>query len=241
MFSHDGKSNLLLSMLSASDQNVLVSRGMVVDLALGTDLAIAGEPIAYCWFPYDSLVSVIASDGDGNEAEIGIIGADGMVNSGVLVGSRQSPMRALVQIPGSALRVDARAIRAAAAASPDCMRLMLAYNHALSVQAAFSALAYAQYSIEKRLARWTLMCADRVGENRVDLTHDALSIMLGVRRAGVTVALHNLVKKGAITTRRGGLSITDRPVLLQIAGAGYGMAEAEYQRIVVTERALPGA
>ena len=241
MLPHDGKSNLLLSMLSTSDYNAVANRGAVVDLPLGTDLAIAGGPIAFCWFPYTGLVSVIASDGDGNEAEIGIIGADGMVNSGVLVGSQQSPMRALVQIAGSALRVDARTIRTAAAASADCLRLMLAYNHALSIQTAYSALAYAQYSIEKRLARWTLMCADRVGEDRVDLTHDALSIMLGVRRAGVTVALHNLVKKGAITTRRGGLSIADRPTLLQIAGAGYGAAEAEYQRIVVAEKSSPAA
>jgi hypothetical protein len=76
------------------------------------------------------------------------------------------------------------------------------------------------------------MCGDRVGDDRIGLTHEALSIMLGVRRAGVTVALHTLSTAGIIVVGRGGFSIIDRPRLLKIAGSGYGPAETEYQRLI---------
>ena len=75
---------------------------------------------------------------------------------------------------------------------------------------------------------------DRVSDANIDLTHEALSMMLGVRRAGVTVTIQALEKRGAIMARRGGFSIIDRPALLAIAGAGYGPSEAEYRRSVAS-------
>ena len=211
----------------------LTRRGEIVILVKGTDLTRAGDLIAFCWFPLSGLASVIASDEDDHEAEVGVIGYEGMVNSGVLVGSVQSAMRVLVQLGGSALRVDAGVVVAAAAKSTQCHDLFKAFHQSLAIQAAYSALAYAQYPIIKRLARWLLMCADRVGDEHIDLTHDALSIMLGVRRAGVTVAINTLEQSGAIVGRRGALSIVDRSMLLAIAGSGYGQAEAEYRLLVV--------
>jgi CRP-like cAMP-binding protein len=224
--------NQLLSLLSIHDLDAVAHLGAVVQLPKDTDLARAGESIEYCWFPYCGLATIIASDDDGSEAEVGVIGSEGMVNGGVLMGSRQSAMRILVQISGKALRVDARTVVSAARTSHECSKLLLAYHQALAVQCAFSALAYAQYPIEKRLARWVLMCADRVGDDHVDLTHEALSLMLGVRRAGITVALNALADRGAIVTRRGGLQVVDRAALLALAGNGYGPAEAEYRRLV---------
>jgi CRP-like cAMP-binding protein len=228
----DTNTNRLLSLLSPGDYEAISVRGSVVDLAKDTDLARAGDLIEYCWFPLSGLASVIASDSDGHEAEVGVIGFEGMVNGSVLMGSRRSAMRILVQIGGTGLRVDATTVISTVQASDECSKLFAAYHQALAVQCAYSALAYAQYPIEKRLARWVLMCADRVGDDHVDLTHEALSIMLGVRRAGVTVALNALVDRGAIVTRRGGLRVVDRTALLGLAGNGYGPAEAEYQLLV---------
>ena len=164
-----------------------------------------------------------------------------MVNSGVLVGSRRSAMRVLVQIGGSALQVDIQTVLSAASKSSACLAVLTAFHQSLAVQAAYSALAYAKYPIVKRLARWVLMCADRVGDDSIDLTHDALAIMLGVRRAGVTVALHALAQKGAIVQQRGVLRIVDRSRLLAIAGAGYGPAEDEYRHLLDLSDGVPAA
>lgn len=224
--------NVLLSMLSPADYAVLADRGLVVEMILGEDLAAAGGSIDFCWFPLSGLASVIAEDSDGKQAEVGMIGYEGVVNGGAAAGNEQSTMRVLVQIAGQALRVDARSINRLAADSDPFSKLMTAFSNAFALQAAFSALAYSQYPIEQRLARWALMCGDRVGDDHFGLTHEALSIMLGVRRAGVTVALQALTTKGAITPRRGGRSIRDHAILLGIAGAGYGAAEAEYQRMI---------
>ena len=197
----------------------------------GKELARAGDPIVSCWFPFSGLISIIAADEDGHEAEVGIIGHEGMVGSGTLVGSRRSAMRVLVQIGGPALRVDARTVLSVAARSRECLTVLTAFHQSLAIQAAYSALAYARYPIIKRLARWMLMCADRVSDN-IDLTHETLAIMLGVRRAGVSVALQMLEQKGAITRQRGVLRITDRSALLVLAGAGYGAAENEYRHLL---------
>ena len=232
MLGQDKNSNLLLSLLSPADYDAATNRGAVVDMVLGTDLAAAGDPIHFCWFPLSGLASVIAEDTDGRQAEVGMIGYEGMVNGGAVIGNEQSTMRVLVQVAGKALKVDSRNVTRLAGSSLPFLKLMLAFNNAFALQAAFSALAYSQYPIPQRLARWALMCGDRVGDDHIDLTHEALSIMLGVRRAGVTVALHTLVKMGAISTRRGGQSIRDRSLLLGIAGAGYGPPETEYKRLV---------
>lgn len=101
---------------------------------------------------------MIAADPDGKEAEVGVIGREGMVNAGVVAGMQRSPMRLLVQIAGAALRVSERVIVAAAADRPSVARLLVAYNQVLAAQAAFAALAYAQYTLPQRLARWALMC-----------------------------------------------------------------------------------
>ena len=234
MLAQADTTNLLLRALSPPDYSALVDGGVGIDLVHEADLAVAGDLINHCWFPLSGLASVIAADQDGKEAGVGVIGRDGMVNSSVLVGTQRSPMRILVQIAGSAMRVKRRTVLKAAEDSDALFRLILADNHASGVQAAFSALAYAQYKLPQRLARWALMCADRVGDAHVDLTHESLSIMLGVRRAGVTVAIQALVAQKTIVSRRGGFSISDRPALMRIAGAGYGPSEAKYQRCVTT-------
>ena len=224
--------NVLLSLMADDDFEILSGRATVVDLVRGTDLAIAGEPIHYCWFPLSGLASVIAEDRDGNQAEVGVIGFEGAVNGDIAGSNEQSVMRILVQIAGNALKVEAHNVLRLAIESTAFSKLLRAYNRSLAAQAAFAALAYSRYTIEQRLARWALMCADRVGNDHIDLTHEALSIMLGVRRAGVTIALHALANRGAITIRRGGHAIRDRQLLLNIAGVGYGPAERNYMGLV---------
>ena len=228
IFQHDAK-NLLLSALNAEDYAAVTYRGEVVDLVLDRSLAVAGDPIRYCWFPLAGLASIIAEDSDGRQAEVSMIGYEGVINGDVVSRSRQNSMGILVQVAGQALQVDFRNVAGGSAA---LQSLVTAFNQTLAFQTALSALAYSQYTIPQRLARWLMMCGDRVGDDNISLTHEKLSIMLGVRRAGVTVALHDMVAKGAITLQRGRQAIRNRALLLRIAGAGYGDAEAKYQRLV---------
>lgn len=223
--------NRLLNVMSAADHALLT--GIVeVDLVHGIDLMLPGQPIVNCWFPVSGIVSIIAMTSSGHQTEVGVVGLDGLVDLATLHGGSHSPHRALVQIPGRAWRVKANVLQAAMHNSRTLNVLLLAYAQTFLVQIAGTALANAQFNIEQRLARWLLMCADRVGPTGIVLTHDALSIMLGVRRAGVTIALHHLEELGTITTRRKGIDVVDRERLLATAGDSYGTPEAEYQCLV---------
>ena len=105
------------------------------------------------------------------------------------------------------------------------------FAYVFSVQVSQTALANGRATIDERLARWLLMCHDRCDREDLPITHETLSLMLGVRRAGVTTALASLAGAGAIGARRGSIRIRDRGVLTEAAGDIYGVAEAEYRRL----------
>jgi CRP-like cAMP-binding protein len=110
--------------------------------------------------------------------------------------------------------------------------LLLRYSQAFSIQVAFTALCNGRYTIEERLSRWLLMCHDRVDGDTIPVTHDFLALMLGVRRAGVTIALQILEGDHILKATRGRIEIRDRAELLQTAGGSYGLPEAEYERLM---------
>jgi CRP-like cAMP-binding protein len=133
---------------------------------------------------------------------------------------------------GSANRIGADQLRAAFMKRPGMHRLLQLYARAFSIQVAATALANGRSNIEERLARWLLMLHDRMDGNRINLTHEFLSVMLGVRRPGVTVALHVLEGKGLIKSNRAELIILDREGLIGFAEGAYGVPEREYQRLM---------
>ncbi|WP_373622137.1 Crp/Fnr family transcriptional regulator [Methylobacterium sp. OAE515] len=137
-----------------------------------------------------------------------------------------------IQIPGAAWRIPAAALSAATEASPGLRRLLLHYVQTELVQARHTAYVNATFTLGPRLARWLLMCHDRVDGDDLPLKHEFLSVMLGVQRSGVTLALQNL-EGGGIRGRRGRVQILDREPLRQVADASYGAAEAEYARLIV--------
>jgi hypothetical protein len=113
------------------------------------------------------------------------------------------------------------------------MRLfLLRYAQSLHIQTGYTALVNARSKLEERLARWLLMCEDRSAGSKVAMTHEFLSVMLGVRRPGVTVAIQLLEGRGLIRAQRGEIVIRDRQGLILCADGGYGEAEAEYQRLI---------
>jgi CRP-like cAMP-binding protein len=133
---------------------------------------------------------------------------------------------------GEAYRIEATRLRDAVEGRPSLYLHLLRFVQAFTVQVAQTALSNGSYSLEERLARWLLMCHDRVDGDVLSTTHEFLSIMLDVRRPGVTEALHILEGAHMIRAERGLVTVLDRAKLEQVAGESYGVAEAEYARLM---------
>ena len=224
--------NHLLSRLSSDDFQLLQPNLKRVDLPLRKNLEQPNRPIDQIYFLESGFASVVA-DGSGDRSiEVGLIGREGMTGLPVLMGTDRSPHETFVQNAGEGLRISAGSLRKAMEQSRTLHRTFLLYAHAFVLQVTNTAMANGRSKIEQRLARWLLMAQDRIGEDVVSLTHELLSLMLGVRRPGVTVALKILEEAGVLRSRRGVISIIDRKGLERLADRTYGVAEAEYRRLL---------
>ncbi|MCK6453411.1 MAG: Crp/Fnr family transcriptional regulator [Alphaproteobacteria bacterium] len=192
----------------------------------------AHEPIEHVYFIELGLASINAGHGGGKQVETGLIGPEGMTGVPVVLRDDRSAFHTYAETAGRALRIEAAALREALDASPSLHTTLLRYANALMVQVAHTALANGRCTIEQRLARWLLMAADRVEGGTLTLTHELLALMLGVRRAGVTTALHELESRGLVRVQRGRVAVADRHGLEALAGGAYGPAEAVYRRLI---------
>ena len=203
-----------------------------IELPVRLQLHAAARRIDKVYFPEDGIVSIVAVTLDGKPCEVGLFGREGMSETATVMGTDHSPDEAYVQAPGiSAMKLSTKVLDEAMAFSPTLRLHLLKYVQAMVIQLSTSIAAGGQ-TIEQRLARWLLMCHDRVDDNDIPLTHEFIGMMLGVRRAGVTGAMNHLSEHRLITRRRGTIRIDDRPGLEHLAAGGYGLAEAEYQRLV---------
>jgi CRP-like cAMP-binding protein len=224
--------NRLLTAMSAADFALLAPHLTEVELKSGETLIAPETPITHSWFLEDGICSVVASTPSGHQTEVGLIGRDGIVDISAIHGADRTPLLCFIQISGQGLRLRADALRRADAASPSLHRLLMRYAQSFFVQVAHTALTNASHTIAQRLARWLLMSHDRIEASEVRLTHERLSLMLGVRRAGVTVAIQTLERAGIIAARRGSIAITDRARLETYAADSYGAPEKEYHRLL---------
>lgn len=227
----DGCKNLLLGRMAPDDFERLATAADLVPLERGEWLCQPGQRIETVFFPETGIASVTSNDGP-TKIEIGLIGRDGFVGSAALLGAEQDSSAIHVQHPGDFVRLPAGAFLSAVDDSPNLRRLLHRYVHAYKVQILSTAVANGNLTVEQRLARWLLMAHDRIDGSDLALTHDFLATMLGVRRPGVTVATHVLESHHAIRATRGKICIISREKLKAIAGKSYGLAEAEYQRMI---------
>jgi len=192
------------------------------------------RPIEYVYFLEHGVASVVAVNPDDTRIEVGVIGYEGVTGLSLILGDLRAANSTYVQLAGDGHRISAAALRSAMEASPSLHRVLLKYVLAFLVQTAQSALANGRAKLEVRLARWMLMAHDRMTTDAIPLTHEFLSIMLGVRRAGVTVALHAFERAGLVGMKRGEITVRDRAGLEKLAGSFYGMPEAELNRLLGT-------
>lgn len=191
----------------------------------------ANEPSKYAYFPESGIISVISSAGDSHRQLVGIYGHEGAGGLAAILGVPSSPSYELVEVAGRAHRLAAEDLHHAMQFLPEFRKRLLRYTHIFMVQMS-SALLASNARIEQRLARYLLMCQDRIHEPILPLTHLSLSEMLGVRRSGITEAMHVLEGNELIRTRRGFICIADRGGLETLAAGIYGQAETEYYRFM---------
>ncbi|MGH6874285.1 MAG: Crp/Fnr family transcriptional regulator [Aestuariivirgaceae bacterium] len=224
-------SNRLLNFLSPGDRAILAPHMKRVSLVTRKLLEKANQPIEHVYFPDDGVASVVGTAKTMGDYEIGMIGKEGMTGLMVVLGSNQSPLQTFVQVAGSALVIEADQLRKAMADSPTIRDLMLMYVQVFLVQISQTAIANIAALLPQRLARWLLMCEDRLTSKHIPVTHEFLAVMLGVQRSGVTIALGELQERGLIQAERGRIHVLDRKTLVKLTNGTYGVAEAEYKRL----------
>lgn len=184
-----------------------------VRLAFGEVLYPVDAPIVHVYFPCESMVSLLLPVEDHFDVEVGLVGREGMVGASLGLGIARSPVKALVQGAGSALRLSAAGFRGALARNPPLRRAVDLYIHSLLKQITQTAACNRFHVVEARLARWLLMTRDRMRSTQFRMTHEFLSHMLGVRRVGVTQAALSLQRQELIEYTRGSIKILDGPGL----------------------------
>lgn len=204
----------------------------LVELPQRQSLVDSDVPISHLHFLEMGLASVVAANADSEEIEVGHVGWEGLCGATALLGVPQTPTRTFMQIAGRAYRIPTEALKAATLADESLREHLLRYIHTMEIQLAHSALANGRYSMHERLARWLLMCHDRVEGDSLPLTHEFLSLMLGVRRSGVTNEIHILEGLGIIKATRALIRVVDRTRLEEMAGGSYGLPEREYEALI---------
>ena len=161
-----------------------------------------------------------------------MIGREGMTGLPIVLGDDRSPYATYIQLAGTGKCVAAEDLRRAIQTSVSLRDSLLKFVQAFGVQTSHTAICNVQSKLDVRLARWLLMAQDRAESDRLALTHEFLSLMLGVRRSGVTQALQGLREQGLISYGRGEIVVKDRKGMERAAGKTYGVPEAEYRRLI---------
>jgi CRP-like cAMP-binding protein len=225
--------NYILNALPEEDLERLLPDLEPVELKLGQVLYRPEEPIEYVYFPNNTMISVVAMTAEGQSAEIGIIGWEGMVGMDVLMGSDSTLNEHLVQHPNGALRINAAAVKTEFRRCGALHDLLLRFIRLMMIQIGQTALCNRLHTVDERLARWLLLCRDRAGTDKLQLTQEFLSIMLGTNRATVTMSAIALQSAGFIKYTRGHITIKDHEGLEDFSCECYKIVKKEYDRFQI--------
>jgi CRP-like cAMP-binding protein len=185
----------------------------LVSLSSGQILYEAEETIKYVYFPHQSVVSILCTMENTATVEVGLVSNEGMVGIPVILGDNIAPLTTMVEVPDSALRLNADIMKVEFDRGGALQKLLLRYVKSVYIEIAQCAACNRLHSLEERLARWLLTVSDRLQLDEFPLTQEFIAHMLGVRRAGVTVAAHTLSKAGIMSYHRGHIQILNREAL----------------------------
>lgn len=224
--------NRLLGALDVDDLDKIAEQLEVDEYASGQTLYDPHQLWRYVYFPLTCVVSIVNSVESGSTVEVGTVGNEGMAGLAVFLEGDSTPNRTLVQVPGKMARLRVEDFRKLVDSSPRLRTFLNRYTLAFLAQVSQTAACNRSHNIDERCARWLLMTHDRVPADTFSLTHEFLAFMLGVRRAGVTVAAGMLQDAALITYKRGKITIVDRERLEEAACGCYQLVRQESDKLL---------
>lgn len=224
--------NRLLAALPAEEFALVKVDLELVRLDQRQSLLEPGKHIVNVFFPETAVVSLVNQMQNGSVVEIGTTGCEGMVGLCAFLSDDTPTVRAFAQIPGIAWRMTVEALGRLARASTEFHRLLLRYTQAFLTQVSQTAACNGTHLVEERCARWLLMTHDRVTDDEFPLTQEFLAFMLGVRRAGVNVAMRSLFDAGLVRYSRGSVRIVNRAGLEEVSCECYRVVRAHNERLL---------
>ncbi|MDB5478577.1 MAG: transcriptional regulator, Crp/Fnr family, partial [Alphaproteobacteria bacterium] len=220
--SHPPFKNRILAALPNEDLQLLLPHLQQVELKKKQVLCDIGQTFDFVYFIEQGVTSFLTTMKDGASIEVGMIGYEGATPLSPLFGEQSSQHHIVTQLPGRAAKIEVRHCMAAFEKSPALRQGVLYFTNSFLNQGAQTAACIRLHSVEQRLARWLLMSGDRFQSATLPLTQEFLSIMLGVRRAGVSEAASEIQRSGLITYTHGQITICDREGLEKMACECYG-------------------
>jgi len=223
--------NRLLASLSVEEYESLLPHLEHVSFRLGQLIHAADERPTYIYFPISCVISSLYTTMAGTTAEMGLAGRDGALGIALFLGGDAMPCRAVVQIAGEAFRMKNEILKQAFARGGSFQCRLLLYTQAYITQISQTAACNRLHSLDKRLARWLLLCHDRVNSTELLMTQEFIAGMLGGRRESVTVAAGRLQDARLIHYARGRIEIVDRKGLEAAACECYRIVKQEENRL----------
>ena len=224
--------NALLHKLPPAARQQLLDHCEPFELVLSAELSVRGKPLQHAHFPIEGFLSLVIDVDSHPPLEVGMVGAEAMLGSELILGLAATPWRALVQGAGSSWRIGAKQLRTQINAIPELEALLQACLLARLHQQTLAAACQRYHQIAPRLARWLLMMQDRSHSECFHVTQEFMALMLGVRRVGVTEAAGHFQDAGLIAYHRGELTVLNRKALEAEACSCYAADKAIYQRLL---------
>jgi CRP-like cAMP-binding protein len=228
----DATRNRLLELVTSRAALEFRRKLVPVELRFGDVLHHAGVDQQYVYFPTTGVVSVLYLMSNGSSAEIGLIGKDGLVGIPAALGGARSTTRAMVQVPGHAVRATATDVQKLLSVDSTFRLLLQRYVQVMLTQATQTAVCNRYHTTMQQLCRWILHSVDLSGSDQIVMTQQLMAEMLGVRREGISLVAAQLRSEGMIEYTRGHMRILDRKTIEQRVCECYGVVVSEMRRLL---------
>jgi CRP-like cAMP-binding protein len=237
----DPRRNHLLDALTERELSRIAPALEPVRLPRPTELEAANEEVEFVYFPTSGVASIVAIDEGGDTVDTAMIGREGMTGLPVFLGTRQTPMRTIVQVPLTGVRLRAQVLRDELGRGGRLVGLLQRHTQVVMVTMAQLILCNRTHRLDQRAARWLLQVDERVEQAPFRVTQDFLAQMIGVQRPALSVAMRQFKDAGLVSYSRGQISIADRDGMLAKSCACIKIIAAEARRLDTLERDSSGS
>lgn len=227
--------NILINLLPKKSQEFILCKSELTELNISQIIYAVAKPIDYIYFPVDGFISITQNIDEHPPIEVGMIGREGALGSEIILGISTNPFGAIVQGTGSAWKIKVKDFLIEVQNSPELKNIINAYLAVRINQLGLSAACEHFHEIGPRLAKWLLMSQDRAHSPTFLMTHEDISLMLGVRRVSVTMTAADFRRRGLIEYHRGEMKVLNRAALKAEACSCYQKNRKIYSSMISQE------